>query len=69
MLKHHTTNSNEKVYTKHFDGAKANEINHHILTTLHNDCPSWIIIHAETKMTYMRMHKQLMWWKELLILV
>ena len=40
MLKYHITNSNEKVYTKYFDGAKANEINHNILTTLHNDCPS-----------------------------
>ena len=48
MLKYHITNSNEKVYTKYFDGAKANEICHHILTTLHNDCPSRVIIHAGT---------------------
>ena len=40
MLKYHITNSNEKVYTKYFDGAKANEICHHILITLHNDRPS-----------------------------
>ena len=48
MLKYHITNSNEKVYTKYFDGAKANEICHHILTTLHNDCPSRVIIHVGT---------------------
>ena len=48
MLKYHITNSNEKVYTKYFDGAKANEICHHILTTLHNNCPSRVIIHAGT---------------------
>ena len=47
MLKYHITNSNEKVYTKYFDGAKANEICH-ILTTLHNDYPSRVIIHAGT---------------------
>ena len=46
MLGHHITHSNEKVYTKYFDGAKANEICHHILTTLHNDRPSRVIIHA-----------------------
>ena len=49
MLKYHITNSNEKVYTKYFDGAKANEICHHILITLHNDRPSRWIIHAGTK--------------------
>ena len=48
MLKYHITNSNEKVYTEYFDGAKANEICHHILTTLYNDCPSGVIIHAGT---------------------
>ena len=48
MPKDYITNSNEKVYTKYFDGAKANEICHHILTTLHNDCPSRVIIHAGT---------------------
>ena len=48
MLKYHITNSNEKVYTKYFDGAKADEICHHILITLHNDCPSQVIIHAGT---------------------
>ena len=48
MLKYHITNSNEKVYTKYFDGVKANDICHHILTTLHNDCPSRVIIHAGT---------------------
>ena len=47
MLKYHITNSCEKVYTKYFDGAKANEICH-ILTTLHNDYPSRVIIHAGT---------------------
>ena len=46
MLKYHIINSNEKVYTKYFDGAKANEICHHILTTRHNDCPSRVIIHV-----------------------
>ena len=35
-LKYHITNSNEKVYTEYFDGTKANEICHHILTTLYN---------------------------------
>ena len=49
MLKYHITNSKEKVYTKYFDGAKVNEICHHILTTLHNDHPSRVIIHAGTK--------------------
>ena len=48
MLKYHITNSKEKVYTKYFDGAKVNEICHHILTTLHNDHPSRVIIHAGT---------------------
>ena len=48
MPKDYITNSNGKVYTKYFDGAKANEICHHILTTLHNDCPSRVIIHAGT---------------------
>ena len=48
MLKYHITNSKEKVYTKYFDGAKVNEIFHHILTTLHNDHPSRVIIHAGT---------------------
>ena len=48
MLKYHITNTNEKVYTKYFNGAKANEICHHILATLHNDRPSRIIIHAGT---------------------
>ena len=48
MLKYHITNSNEKVYTKYFDGVKGNEICHHILTTLHNDRPSRVIIHAGT---------------------
>ena len=48
MLKYHITNSNEKVYTEYFDGTKANEICHHILTTLYNDCPSGVIIHAGT---------------------
>ena len=37
MLKYYITKSQEKVYTKYFDGAKVNEIRHHILTTLHND--------------------------------
>ena len=46
MIKHHITNSNENVYTKYFDRAKTNEICHHILTTLHNDRPSRVIIHA-----------------------
>ena len=48
MLKYHITNSSENVHTKYFDGAKANEICHHILTTLHNDCPFWVIIHSGT---------------------
>ena len=48
MPKYHITNSNEKVYLNYFDGAKANEIYHHMLTTLHNDCPSRVIIHAGT---------------------
>ena len=48
MLKYHITNSNEKVYTKYFDGAKANEICHPILTTLHDDRPSRLIIHTDT---------------------
>ena len=48
MLIYHTTNSNEKVYTKYIDGAKANEICHHILTTPHNDRPSRVITHAGT---------------------
>ena len=39
MLKY-KTNSNEKVYTKYFDGVKANEICYHILATPHNDCSS-----------------------------
>ena len=47
MLKYHITNSNEKVYTKYFDGAKANEICY-VLKTLDNDCPSRVIIHAGT---------------------
>ena len=42
----HTPISYENVYRKYFDGAKANEIYHHILTTLHNDCPSRVIIYA-----------------------
>ena len=48
MRKYHIINSNEKVYTKCFDGVKANEICHHILTTLHNDRPFRVIIHAGT---------------------
>ena len=48
MLKYHITNSNEKVYTKYFDVAKANEIRHHILTTLHDNCPSQVIIRGGT---------------------
>ena len=48
MLKYHITISNEKVYAKYFDGAKANEICHHTLATLHNDCPSRVIINAGT---------------------
>ena len=47
MPKDYITNSNEKVYTKYFDGAKANEICH-VLKTLDNDCPSRVIIHAGT---------------------
>ena len=52
MLKYHITNSNEKVYTKYFDGAKNNEICYHILTTLHNDHPSRVIINAGTNEVY-----------------
>ena len=48
MLKYHITNSNEKVYTKYFDGAKANEICYRILTTLRDDRPSRLIIHTDT---------------------
>ena len=48
MPKCHITNSNEKVYTKYFYGPKANESCHHILTTIRNDCPSRVIIHAGT---------------------
>ena len=39
MLKYITI-SNEKVYTKYFNGAKTNKIFHHILTTLHKGCLS-----------------------------
>ena len=40
MPKYHIINRNEKVHTEYFDGAEANEICHHILTTFHNDGPS-----------------------------
>ena len=48
MLKYHITNSSEKVYTKCFDGAKANKICRHMLTTLYSDRPSGVVIHAGT---------------------
>ena len=48
MLKYYITNSNEKIYTKYFDGVKSNKICHHMLTTLHNDRPSRVVIHAGT---------------------
>ena len=70
LLKYLIINDNEKVHTKYFDGAEANEICHQILTTFHNDGPSRVIIHAVHDIQmYMRIHERLMWQKELLILV